>query len=293
MAGRLERGTFTRLHRSGSFIRLDLLRAQLVAQFLPHIGDQQHVRRGPVQLEIPAHIFLQHARGEGPEGFTELDAQVHGRLHRLAAGVADDAARPQRPRAELHPPVEPAHHLAADHRLSGGLQQLAFVGNKLVADASPIQEPANVLVAERRPQPGAAHRVGAVGGARAVQQLVLDEQGRPKRPAGIARRGLNEDLVEDARAQQLAIGDAVERHAAGQAKRSRARQLAGRPGHAQDRLLRHLLNGSGDIHLALGDPGFRFARRSAEERLHLRARHSSSRRSSRSSSGPSPASRPL
>ena len=187
-----------------------LLGRQLAAQLLAHVGDEQHVGRGAVELEISAHVFLQDARREGPEGLAELDAQVHGRLHRLVAGVADDAARAERARAELHPPVEPADHLAGDHGLGGGLQQLRLIGEELVANAMRVEEPANLLVAERRPEPGAVHGVGAVGRARAVEQLVVDEQGRADRPARVACRRLDEDVVEDARPQQLAVGDAIQ-----------------------------------------------------------------------------------
>ena len=53
---------------------------------------------------------------------------------------------------------------------------------------------------------------------RALAEIaVIGGERRADRAAGIARRRLHPDAVEDALAQQLAVGDAVQRHAAGQA----------------------------------------------------------------------------
>ena len=99
------------------------------AMFLQHRRHQQHVGAflvGP-QGEVIAHPFLQDARRKGPEALAELDLQVHRGLHRGVARVADDAARPQRPRPKLHPALEPADDLAFGHHLRDALQQVALV----------------------------------------------------------------------------------------------------------------------------------------------------------------------
>ena len=59
----------------------------------------------------------EHARGERPEALAELDLQVHRRLHRRRARVAEDAAGAERARAELHPALEPADDLAVGQQL--------------------------------------------------------------------------------------------------------------------------------------------------------------------------------
>ena len=47
---------------------------------------------------------------------------------------------------------------------------------------------------------------------------MIGAQGGAQRAAGIAGRGLHPDALEDVRSQQLAVGDAIQRHAAGQAE---------------------------------------------------------------------------
>ena len=48
-------------------------------------------------------VFGQHHRRERPKPLAELDLQVHVRLHRRRAGIAQDRPRAEGPRAELHP----------------------------------------------------------------------------------------------------------------------------------------------------------------------------------------------
>ena len=66
----------------------------------------------------------------------------------------------------------------------------------------------------------------AVGLARLAHEDVIGRQRRAHRAAGIAGRRLDPDVLEMAVAQNLAVGDAIERHAAGQAQVSRPGLLA-------------------------------------------------------------------
>ena len=77
-----------------------------------HRRDEQHVGRRPIELEVLGGVFLEHRRRERPEPLAELDLQVEPLLHLGIARVAEDAAVAERPRPELHAPLEPAAHLA-------------------------------------------------------------------------------------------------------------------------------------------------------------------------------------
>ena len=76
-----------------------------------------------------------------------------------------------------------------------------------------------------------------------------DRQRGAERAAGIARGRLHPDVLERAVAQDLAVGDAVERDAAGEAEVVEAvfaRQRARKPQH---HLLGHRLDRGGDVHV--------------------------------------------
>ena len=59
---------------------------------------------------------------------------------------------------------------------------------------------------------------------------MVDEEGHAERPAGIAGRGLDPDLLERAFAEDPAVGHAVQGDAAGQAEVRQARSWRGRAG---------------------------------------------------------------
>ena len=81
---------------------------------------------------------------------------------------------------------------------------------------------------------------------------MIGGEGRAQRAAGIAGGGLDPDVVEAPVAQDLAVGDAVQRDAAGQAQvRHPGLRCARARGQAQHDLLGHGLDGGGEIHLAL------------------------------------------
>jgi hypothetical protein len=96
---------------------------------------------------------------------------------------------------------------------------------------------------------------------------------RPERAAGIAGRRLNPDIAELALAHDLAVGDAIERDAAGQAEVLLAglgREAAGQPQH---RLFQHHLHGGREVHVLLLQQRGRIARRRAEQTVEARIGH--------------------
>ena len=76
-----------------------------------HGRHEQHIRRFAIDLEVVADAIVGHARSERPEALPVFDLQIHHLLHLRASWIAEDAARAQRARTELHAPVEPAEHL--------------------------------------------------------------------------------------------------------------------------------------------------------------------------------------
>ena len=101
--------------------------------------------------------------------------------------------------------------------------------------------------------------------ARLALELVIGRKRRADRAAGIAGRRLNPDVVELAVAQHLAVGDAIQRHAAGKAQIARAglgREAARQPQHG---LLEHRLDRGRDIHVERRQQLVRRAHRLAEQ----------------------------
>ena len=92
-----------------------------------------------------------------------------------------------------------------------------------------------------------------------------DEQGRPQRAAGIARRRLNPDVVEWPLAEQPAVGHAVERHAACQDQVLHAGLAVDVPADPQHDLLGHRLDAGRQVHVPLLQRRLGSARRTAEQ----------------------------
>src|SRR6185437_5974755 len=154
-------------------------------------------------------------------------------------GVAEDRAGAQRARAELHATLHPADRLLAGERL-GGVEDHLLVGQADELGAGLGQALGDLVVLVPRAEVRAVHAVHvAVELARLAEIAVVGRERRADRAAGIAGRGLHPDAVEDVLAQQLAVGDAVQRHAAGQADVLRTRLLLHRAGEAQHDLLGH------------------------------------------------------
>ena len=117
-------------------------------------------------------------------------------------------------------------------------------------------------------------RAGSLGADAWRPFMVMgDPQRDAERPARIARRRLDPDLVERSFPLDTAVADAVQCHAAGHAQVFQARQLVCGARHAQHDFLGDILNRSGEIQLALRQRRFRLARRSFEQPLESAAGH--------------------
>src|SRR6185503_20699164 len=95
---------------------------------------------------------------EGPERLAVLHLQVEGLLHRRRARVAEDRARAERARAELHPPLEPAERRAFGERSGAGADQRRVV-ERLEHRAGAAQPALDLLGAELRSEVAAAHGI--------------------------------------------------------------------------------------------------------------------------------------
>ena len=187
------------------------------AAALSHVGDQQHVGRRPVELEPVGDIFCQYGRREGTEAFPIFDLQIERPLHFAVARVAENGAVAERARSELHAALEPADGTAIGERLRRPLEQRGFILHDLKVSA---------LGGERRRMSSSSYDGPRYApdipspalGLRATFVIVIGHKRGAERAAGIARGRLHPDLLEFAVAQDFAIGDTIERHAAGQAE---------------------------------------------------------------------------
>ena len=250
-------------------------------QALPcvHRRDDQHVGAvlaGP-HVDVLVDVLPEDRGRERPEALAKLDLEVHHRLHVPVAGVAQDAARAERPRTELHAPLEPSHHLA------GGDAARHLVTDRGVVRQAPGGGPdasekrSDLLVVERGTEQRSGLAVARLNHARLVEQLVPDEPRRAERSPRIAGRGLNPDALERSLLQDPAVADAVQRHAAGQAQVPHAGLAVEMPRRPQHGVLGHLLDRGGEIHVALGEQRVRLARRAAKQRVELPGGHRETR----------------
>ena len=173
---------------------------------------------GIVGFEESPRRFRKHRRAERPERLAELDARVQRVLHVGAARIGEDAAAPERARAELHAPLEPADDLAVGDRARRAVDQFGLA-EPLERDAA---APARV-VSRRSPELRAVVDVPHDEVPRLLQHLVPDVQRGANRGAGIVRGRLNVDVLERRPLEDHAVGDAVQGHAACEADRLSAR----------------------------------------------------------------------
>src|SRR5262249_11668163 len=131
------------------------------------------------------------------------------------ARVADDAPRPERARAVLHAPGEPADDLPGADLARDALEErrlVALVGRVARAEVVEVAADRGALVA--RPEEGAGHRVLRLRPARLIQQLMPDQQRDAERAARIACRRLNPDVLVRPFAKKLSVRNTVQRYAA-------------------------------------------------------------------------------
>ena len=136
-------------------------------------------------------------------------------------------------------------------------------------DCSATREPVgNLLLAEFRPQVGTPHAIKAVRDfAWLIEHDVVGAQGCTHGTAGITSCGLYPYAIEDVLTQQLAVRHAVKRHTAGKTEILFSRALCHTAGEFQHHFFRYCLDGCCQIHLTLFESRFRFARRTAKQRI--------------------------
>ena len=117
---------------------------------------------------------------------SELDLQVHYRLHFRAAEVAQNTASAERPRADLHSPLHPADHFFVVDVSGDQLAQFVFVGEMLIRRADGREKRFDLVCRCRRSQRGAVLCVMRLRRAGIAQQLMPDERGNAQRTAGVA-----------------------------------------------------------------------------------------------------------
>src|SRR5581483_7390980 len=152
-------------------------------------------------------------------------------------------------RAELHAPLEPAQNFAARKKLRSGGSGIAearvtdFVSEKRIFDG---------VVLERGAEIGVAH--GAHG--KAAVAIEIGSESGAEGGAVIGSGGLDEDAVNDAGGENLAVGFGVEGDAAGEAEIARAGFFESEADDAEHGGFAGVLNGERNVFVAIVDFGF-------------------------------------
>ena len=139
---------------------------------------------------------------------------------RRRARVAEDRAGAERARPELHAALEPADRLARRRARRAVAAIMSSSRHDVEHRAGRVQRAARSRPGRRpgRDRRRACRRAAPFELARPVLEQMVGGQRRAERAAGIARGRLDPDPLELAVAQDLAVGDAVQRDAAGQAQ---------------------------------------------------------------------------
>src|SRR5262249_16414897 len=150
-----------------------------------------------------------------------LDLEIEVLLHGRRTGIAEDRARAERTRTELHASLEPADRELVGKRLRRGLDHVGFVEHSEMR-ARCGQPPLDVGLRELWPEISTRHAVAVANCPRLALELMIGGECRTHRAAGVACGGLDPDGIELAVAQHLAIRHAIERDAAGKTQIARA-----------------------------------------------------------------------
>ncbi len=255
------------------------------APLLLHVGDEQHVGRRAVELEVVADALLEHRRREGAEALAVLDLEVHHRLHLRRARVAEDRARAERPRPELHAPLA-----EADDVLLGDEARDASAPSR---SARAPRRAARARRGSRGSAPagtrGRAARRSCRRGRRCAARAACRNRCGRRRAARPARR----------RRRPPRAGSRGRRRCPARSSLPLATQLSATPPARQrfrlpvssrawrarrkHHLLADELDRGAEVHLAAGDARLGLPRRAAEERARSARWSSPGRRGSRSS----------
>ena len=159
-----------------------------------HSEGVGHEWRGMLRAEDLRRVLLEHRRAEGPPALAVLDPLVNLVGRPETPRVAEYAAVPQRPRPELHTPLEPGHDLAVREQLRSegggvlhpsigdppGIQLLLDLsGGELGPVVSVTHRPKALSVLNRRVGRGSNRDPGVAGSWRDVELVdprVLGEE---------------------------------------------------------------------------------------------------------------------
>jgi len=115
------------------------------------VVNEQHVGRRVAEIEIRADHVFQDRGGKGPEGFPELDLDIHDPLHFLGAGIANNAPVPEGAGAIFHSPMVEAYDLFGIQQ-SGNFRRDFVCGQLNVAYPFFVQEFADLPVGKDGPR---------------------------------------------------------------------------------------------------------------------------------------------
>ena len=164
--------------------------------------------------------------------------------------------------------------MASFQRIAGALEEFRLVNDGELC--ARCREPLlDLRLGKLWPEIGALHAIECAvqSGAAWTKMLVIGGECGADRAAGITRRRLNPDALEGTIAQNLAIGDAIERDATSKAEIFNLVCLRKVARHAQHDFFGDLLHGRGKVHVALGERGLGIARRPTEKVVELPRRH--------------------
>src|SRR5262245_10845388 len=177
---------------------------------LGNVGHQQHVGARLVQLEPPGHILIEHRGCEGAERLAKLDLEVEPLLHVRRPWIAQDGTAAECSRAEFHPSLKPADRLLVDECIDGRVEEAVIV-HDLIPRTSSAQTAFDLRLAKFRTEKATGHAVETVVRTTwPIEIKMIGGKCRPHRPARVARRRLDPQAVDLARAQYLSIGDAIQ-----------------------------------------------------------------------------------
>ena len=230
------------------------------AAIFPDRRHQQHVGALAVDLEVVRHVVVHHRRGKGSERLAELDLQVHDRLHLLGARIADDAARAKGPGTELHASLKPADDVLVGDQLGDALGKLSSSSRRWYLAPKPSST--RRIWASLKPGPIVRALLGPPrrGGPRPLLEVhVPGHQRRSQSTSGVARGGLDPQVLERTLAQDPAVAHAVERHTPRHAEVLLTRNLVDMAGHTEHGFLTDHLRSSAPDPSRVGSARIRVA----------------------------------
>ena len=242
--------------------------------FVTQPGDEQHVRTVRVEIEPGRDVLPQHRRRERPKGFAELDLEVQQPLHRRGSRIAEDRPRAERARSELHPALVPADRQAGRQRPGTAIDEFRVVENfepRSGRSESLTNRRSIVVRAEIR----TIHSVtpGRCRTARPTVVHVIRAEGGTHCTASVTGRRLYPDLIEGPRLEQLAVCDAVQGYAAGEAEVALPAFLRDSSCQPEHDLLGDALDARCKVHVLLAETTLRTSRWPAEQRMEATVRH--------------------